>query len=369
MGDPPLSFAAMFSSAPFRPWQRRDFRYDLPESLIAQHPPATRGDSRLLVVEENGLRDAQFKSDFIALLRPGDLLVLNNTRVLPARLHGQKETGGAVEVLVERVLDAQTVLAHLRVNKKPAVGARIRLEDAFEVELEGREGDLFRLRFPAPGVIALLEAHGHMPLPPYIERADAAEDRARYQTVFASAAGAVAAPTAGLHFDAALLEAIRAQGVETTEVTLHVGAGTFQPVREEDLTQHVMHAEWLSVTQETVDAIAACKERGGRVIAVGTTAVRSLESAAQSGTLQPMQGDTRLFITPGERFRVVDALLTNFHLPESTLLMLVCAFAGYREIMAAYQHAIAAQYRFFSYGDAMFLTRNDAAPEQVPPIP
>jgi S-adenosylmethionine:tRNA ribosyltransferase-isomerase len=366
MGDPSVFFAPMSNFRPIRPWQRSDFVYDLPESLIAQHPPAQRGDSRLLVVDPTGPRDAQFRADFPNLMRPGDLLVLNNTRVLPARLHGQKETGGAVEVLVERVVDPDTVLAHLRVSKKPAVGASIRLEDAFDVVLEGREDDLFRLRFPAPGVIALLEAHGHMPLPPYIERADAAEDRARYQTVFAKQAGAVAAPTAGLHFDEDLLNAIRAQGVETTEVTLHVGAGTFQPVREEDLSQHVMHAEWLSVSQDVVDAVAACKARGGRVIAVGTTAVRSLESAAHAGTLQPMQGDTRLFITPGYRFRVVDALLTNFHLPESTLLMLVSAFAGYREIMAAYRHAVAAQYRFFSYGDAMFLSRNERAAEQTP---
>jgi S-adenosylmethionine:tRNA ribosyltransferase-isomerase len=366
MGDPPLSFAAMNFSAPSRTWQRSDFVYDLPESLIAQHPPALRGDSRLLLVDECGLRDAQFKLDFPTLLRPGDLLVLNNTRVLPARLHGQKETGGAVEVLVERVVDAYTVMAHLRVSKKPAVGAAIRLEDAFEVVLEGRDGELFQLRFPEPGVIALLEAHGHMPLPPYIERSDVAEDRTRYQTVFAKEAGAVAAPTAGLHFDAAMLDRIRAQGIEVAEVTLHVGAGTFQPVREEDLTRHVMHAEWLSVSAQTVDAVAACRARGGRVIAVGTTAVRSLESAAQSGVLQPMQGDTRLFITPGYRFRVVDALLTNFHLPESTLLMLVSAFAGYREIMAAYRHAVEAQYRFFSYGDAMFLTRNESASLQTP---
>jgi S-adenosylmethionine:tRNA ribosyltransferase-isomerase len=366
MGDPPLFFAPMSNSCPTRPWQRSDFVYDLPESLIAQHPPERRGDSRLLMLESDGIRDGRFSADFPALLRPNDLLVLNNTRVLPARLHGQKATGGAVEVLVERVVDANTVMAHLRVSKKPAVGASIRLEDAFDVVLEGREGELFQLRFPAPGVIALLEAHGHMPLPPYIERADAAEDRARYQTVFAKEAGAVAAPTAGLHFDAGLLDAIRAQGVAMTEVTLHVGAGTFQPVREEDLSQHVMHAEWLSVSQDVVDAVAACKVRGGRVIAVGTTAVRSLESAAQSGTLQPMQGDTRLFITPGYRFRVVDALLTNFHLPESTLLMLVSAFAGYREIMAAYRHAVAAQYRFFSYGDAMFLSRNEQAVEQTP---
>ena len=366
MGDPPLFFAPMSNSCPTRPWQRSDFVYDLPESLIAQHPPERRGDSRLLMLESDGIRDGRFSADFPALLRPNDLLVLNNTRVLPARLHGQKATGGAVEVLVERVVDANTVMAHLRVSKKPAVGASIRLEDAFDVVLEGREGELFQLRFPAPGVIALLEAHGHMPLPPYIERADAAEDRARYQTVFAKEAGAVAAPTAGLHFDAGLLDAIRAQGVAMTEVTLHVGAGTFQPVREEDLSQHVMHAEWLSVSQDVVDAVAVCKARGGRVIAVGTTAVRSLESAAQSGTLQPMQGDTRLFITPGYRFRVVDALLTNFHLPESTLLMLVSAFAGYREIMAAYRHAVAAQYRFFSYGDAMFLSRNEQAVEQTP---
>ena len=366
MGDPPLSFAPMNFSPDSRPWQRSDFRYDLPEHLIAQHPPAARGDSRLLILESGGVRDGQFKQDFASLLRPGDLLVLNNTRVLPARLHGQKATGGAVEVLIERVVDAHTVTAHLRVSKKPAIGASIRLEDAFDVVLEGREGELFQLRFPEPGVITLLEAHGHMPLPPYIAREDAAEDRARYQTVFAKEAGAVAAPTAGLHFDDQLLAAIRAQGVETTEVTLHVGAGTVQPVREEDLTQHVMHAEWLSVSQQTVDAITACKARGGRVIAVGTTAVRSLESAAQSATLQAMQGDTRLFITPGYRFKVVDALLTNFHLPESTLLMLVSAFAGYREIMAAYEHAVAAQYRFFSYGDAMFLTRNEQAAEQTP---
>lgn len=340
--------------------QRRDFHFDLPDDLIARYPLKERSASRLLCLDgsSGALQDRQF-TDLPGLLRPGDLLVFNDTRVIPARLLGRKESGGRVEVLVERVLDAGEALAHVRASKSPRPGSRLLLEDALEVEVAGRSGDLFRLRFPSADVISLLERHGHMPLPPYIDRPDEHSDRERYQTVFAQVPGAVAAPTAGLHFDDELLAALRAMGVETTFVTLHVGAGTFQPMREEDVSKHVMHAERVRVPAEAVDAVNAARARGGRVVAVGTTSVRSLEAAAANGTLQPFDGDTRLFITPGYRFKVVDAMVTNFHLPESTLLMLVAAFAGFDNIMRAYRHAVAARYRFFSYGDAMFITRRE----------
>ena len=339
--------------------QLSDFHYYLPPELIASEPLAERSASRLLIVngQTGQLCDGRF-TDIVSLIQPEDLLVFNNTRVIPARLHGQKSSGGKVEVLVERILDSHHVLAHVRASKAPKAGTRLLLEAKLAAEVVGREGDLFLVRFLAiEPVLALLEQYGHIPLPPYIERADTLADRERYQTVFAQKPGAVAAPTAGLHFDKALLQNLNAKGVASTEVTLHVGAGTFQPVRVQDLTQHVMHAEYVEVSADTCAAIAACKARGGRVIAVGTTSVRSLESAAKTGALQPYQGDTRLFITPGYAFQVVDAMITNFHLPESTLLMLVSAFAGFDTIHHAYQHAVAQRYRFFSYGDAMFLTK------------
>jgi S-adenosylmethionine:tRNA ribosyltransferase-isomerase len=334
--------------------RRTDFYYSLPSELIAQQA-LPRARSRLLVLDgaTGQVQDRQF-GDLLALLQPGDLLVFNDTRVIPARLFGSKDTGGRVEVLVERILDPHHVLAHVRASKSPKPGSRLLLEEVFEVEVLGREDALFHLRFPAP-VLSLLQAHGRMPLPPYIAREAQPEDAERYQTVFARAPGAVAAPTAGLHFDEALFEALAAKGVERAFVTLHVGAGTFQPVRADALSDHRMHSEYLEVPEATCAAVAAAKARGGRVVAVGTTVVRSLESAARSGELRPFAGETDIFIYPGYRFRVVDALVTNFHLPESTLLMLVCAFAGYEETLAAYRHAVAQRYRFFSYGDAMFV--------------
>ncbi|MEW6766106.1 MAG: tRNA preQ1(34) S-adenosylmethionine ribosyltransferase-isomerase QueA [Pseudomonadota bacterium] len=344
------------------PFTVSDFDFALPEALIAQAPLPERSAARLLVVDgaAGSWRDALVR-DLPELIRAGDLLVFNDTRVIPARLHGQKDSGGKVEVLLERLLSDHEAIFHVRASKSPRPGTRLLMEGGIVLEMVGREDELFRLRLVEGGetLLAALEAHGHMPLPPYIERADTAADRERYQTVFADRPGAVAAPTAGLHFDDALLAAIRARGAETARVTLHVGSGTFQPVRVENLAEHRMHAEWIEVSRETVEAIRATRARGGRVIAIGTTAVRALESAAvasPSGALEPFSGDTRLFITPGVRFRVVDALFTNFHLPRSTLLMLVCAFGGYETVMGAYRHAVAAKYRFFSYGDAMFLT-------------
>ena len=347
-----------------------DFHFDLPDSLIARHPLAERSSSRLLVLdgESGALAHRQF-ADLLEYLRPGDLMVFNDTRVIPARLFGHKASGGKLEILVERVLDEYRVLAHVRSSKSPKPGSLIHIEGGGEAEMVARHDALFELRFAEP-VLPLLERVGHMPLPPYIDRADEADDRERYQTVYSDRdkAGAVAAPTAGLHFDEALLARIRDKGVDTAFVTLHVGAGTFQPVRVERIEDHHMHREWLQVGQDVVDAVAACRARGGRVIAVGTTSVRSLESAARDGELQAFSGDTDIFIYPGKRFHVVDALVTNFHLPESTLLMLVSAFAGYPETMAAYAAAVERQYRFFSYGDAMFITRNPAprGPEETP---
>ena len=335
-----------------------DFHFDLPSTLIASHPLAERRASRLLVLEgESGALSHRQFVDLLEYLRPGDLMVFNNTRVIPARLFGQKASGGKLEVLVERVLDGHRVLAHVRSSKSPKPGSLIHIDGGGEAEMVARHDALFELRFAEP-VLPLLERVGHMPLPPYIARADDAADRERYQTVYAQKAGAVAAPTAGLHFDEELLAAIRAKGVDTAFVTLHVGAGTFQPVRVERIEDHHMHHEWLEVSQDVVDAVAACKARGGRVVAVGTTSVRSLETAAQGGELKAFSGDTSIFIYPGRPLHVVDALVTNFHLPESTLLMLVSAFAGYPETMAAYAAAVEQQYRFFSYGDAMFITRN-----------
>ncbi len=337
--------------------KRRDFHYDLPQHLIAQHPPQERAASRLLCVDGGSgqLQDSRF-ADLPAYLRPGDLLVFNDTRVIPARMFGCKESGGRVEVLVERILDDHRVLAHVRASKSPKGGGRLLLEGGVDVEVLGRQGELFELRFLGEATaLDQLERFGHIPLPPYIERTAQAADTERYQTVYAAKKGAVAAPTAGLHFDQAMLDTLKAQGVEFAYVTLHVGAGTFQPVRADDIREHVMHREYLEVDERTCQQIAATRARGGRVIAVGTTSVRSLETAARAGTLAPCRGETDIFIFPGYQFRVVDAMITNFHLPESTLLMLVCAFAGHGTMMAAYRHAVAEEYRFFSYGDAMFI--------------
>lgn len=335
--------------------QRTDFYFELPPELIAQKPAERRTGSRLLCLDgaDGRVEDRRF-GELLDLLNPGDLLVFNDTRVIPARLFGAKSTGGKVEVLVERVLDERRVMAHIRSSKSPKAGGLLRLEDAVDVEVLGRDRALFELRFPGP-VLEILDRHGRIPLPPYIERTAGETDAERYQTVFARQAGAVAAPTAGLHFDEPLLERLAAKGVESAYVTLHVGAGTFQPVRVDDIREHHMHSEYLEVPEETVAAIERTRERGGRVIAVGTTVVRSLESAAGGGELTPFAGETEIFIFPGYEFRVVDVLLTNFHLPESTLLMLVSAFAGHEETMAAYRHAVAQCYRFFSYGDAMFI--------------
>lgn len=343
--------------------KRTDFHYDLPDHLIARYPAEQRSGSRLLVLgRQNGsLADRQFR-DLPGYLQPGDLLVFNNTKVIPARLFGQKDTGGKVEILVERITGEQTCLAHVRASKSPKPGSRIIVDGGAELRMEGRAGDLFQLKHKSSGgtatvgtLLDLLEQHGHMPLPPYIDRADENLDKSRYQTVYAQTPGAVAAPTAGLHFDDAMLEQLRASGIETAFVTLHVGAGTFQPVRADDIREHQMHAEWLDVSAETVAQINAAKRRGGRVIAVGTTSVRCLETAAQAGKLMPYQGDTRIFIYPGYTFRVIDGLITNFHLPESTLIMLVSALAGRDNLLNAYRHAVEQQYRFFSYGDAMLV--------------
>ena len=333
-----------------------DFHFDLPRELIAQQPLVRRSASRLLRLDRRSgaLRDAAFR-DLPDLLAPGDLLVFNNTRVIPARLFGRKETGGRVEIMLERLLDDRECLAQLRVSKPLRVGGRILLEDGSVLEVVARDGAFFHLRSAGPGLAVLLERFGHMPLPPYITRDDTREDRERYQTVYARHPGAVAAPTAGLHFDATVLAALAARGIERAEVTLHVGAGTFQPVRCENVEDHRMHAEYLEVSAEVCAAVARTRERGGRVVAVGTTAVRSLETAAADGALKPFRGDSRIFIYPGYGFRVIDGLVTNFHLPESTLLMLVAALAGREPVLNAYRHAVRERYRFFSYGDAMLV--------------
>jgi S-adenosylmethionine:tRNA ribosyltransferase-isomerase len=342
-----------------------DFDFELPTELIAQHPAAERSASRLLDGRGNVPVDRCFR-DLPSLLQPGDLLVFNNTRVIKARLLGAKLSGGKVEALVERVLPNFEVLMHLRASKSPKAGGVVRFEGKkngksshFDAEVLGRAGpedSLFHLRFPSEP-FALIEAHGHVPLPPYITHADDADDERRYQTIFASQPGAAAAPTAALHFDEGVMAALQARGVSTAHVTLHVGAGTFQPVRTENLAEHAMHSEWFEVPQTTVDAIASTKATGGRVVSVGTTTLRALESAAQTGTLQAGSRDTSIFITPGFEFKVVDLLITNFHLPKSTLLMLVSALAGYEQVMNLYRHAIGARYGFFSYGDAMLLQR------------
>jgi len=334
-----------------------DFHFDLPKELIAQYPATNRTDSRLLVLDASTgeYADRQFP-DIVEFITPGDLLVMNNTRVIPARLYGIKDTGGQVEVLIERVLNEHEVLAQVRASKSPKPGSRLNFTETYYADVIERQEPFFQLRFGGPqSVLSVLDTIGQMPLPPYIERHDEQTDRERYQTVYAQEAGAVAAPTAGLHFTRELLQQLQAKGVHLAWLTLHVGAGTFQPVRVENIHEHKMHKEWISVPQAVVDAIAATKTAGKRVIAVGTTTVRSLESAAQNGVLQAYEGDTDIFITPGFQFKVVDALLTNFHLPASTLLMLVCAFGGYEPVLRAYRHAVNAGYRFFSYGDAMFI--------------
>lgn len=345
--------------------KRTDFHFDLPAELIAQYPLPDRSASRLLCLDgpSGRVSHRQF-SDIVELLRPDDLLVFNNTRVIPARLWGQKETGGKLEILVERVTGSHTALAHIRCSKSPKPGTKILLSAdqgsapcGPQLMVSGRRDALFEISSEGgPALAEIMNSIGHMPLPPYIERADERSDQERYQTVFAEKEGAVAAPTAGLHFTEALLQQLDAIGVERTTVTLHVGAGTFQPVRADNIEEHVMHAEFIEVNAAACAAVQAAKDRGGRVIAVGTTAVRSLESASRSGRIEPFTGDTDIFIYPGYRFRSVDAMITNFHLPESTLLMLVSAFAGRESIMNAYQQAISQQYRFFSYGDAMFIT-------------
>ena len=341
-----------------------DFDFQLPEDLIAQHPAAERSASRLLDGTQASPTDRIFR-ELPGLLQAGDLLVFNDTQVIKARLFGEKASGGKLELLIERVLPGHEVVAHMKVSKKPLPGARLYMaggsRGGFEAVLLGRwpdaNGALFHLRL-SDDPYRLMEQHGHVPLPPYITHSDTAEDAQRYQTVFADKPGAVAAPTAALHFDAGVLAALQARGVQTANVTLHVGAGTFQPVKTDNIAEHVMHSEWYQVPPSTQQAIADCRARGGRVLAVGTTTVRTLESWAQSGLAS---GDTQIFITPGFEFQVVDLLITNFHLPKSTLMMLVSAFAGYEHVMSLYRHAIDHRYRFFSYGDAMLLARTQAS--------
>ncbi|MBL0709974.1 MAG: tRNA preQ1(34) S-adenosylmethionine ribosyltransferase-isomerase QueA [Colwellia sp.] len=341
-----------------------DFSFELPSELIARFPKADRTGSRLMLLDGNtGSREDLGFKNILEQLNAGDLLVFNNTRVIPARMFGQKSSGGKVEVLVERLIDKNTVLAHIRASKSPKVGAELLLEGKVTATMIARHGALFELKFHGEqSVLSILDDIGHIPLPPYIDRPDETSDRERYQTVYNKKPGAVAAPTAGLHFDDNLLAQIKAKGVELAFVTLHVGAGTFQPVKVAEIADHIMHAEYVEVPAEVIEQINRTKANGGRIVAVGTTSVRSLESAAKSALdnkteLTEFYGDTDIFITPGYEFILVDALLTNFHLSESTLLMLVSAFAGYENIMNAYQHAIKEQYRFFSYGDAMFLTK------------
>ncbi|WP_111640687.1 tRNA preQ1(34) S-adenosylmethionine ribosyltransferase-isomerase QueA [Marinimicrobium alkaliphilum] len=346
--------------------RRQDFYYSLPDELIARVPASERRGSRLLHLNgpDGQVAHRQFP-DILALIEPGDLMVFNDTRVIPARVFGRKDTGGQVEVLVERVLDTQRVLAHTRASKSPKPGSQIILEDGTEIAVVARHDALFELEFPAgQSALEVLEGIGHMPLPPYIDREDEALDRERYQTVYARNKGAVAAPTAGLHFDDELLQQLADKGVQTAFVTLHVGAGTFQPVRADDIREHRMHSEVMHLSEAVAEQVRTTRAAGKRVIAVGTTSVRCLETAAKGGEIAPYEGDTDIFIYPGYTFKVVDALITNFHLPESTLLMLVSAFAGYRHTLAAYRAAVAERYRFFSYGDAMFISRNPQAVDE-----
>ena len=348
--------------APQRPalsMKTSDFSFHLPDELIARYPAEERSSSRLLVLDAaNGQCDDRIFRDIESLLEPGDLLVFNNTRVIPARLFGEKLSGGKLEALIERVLDEHEVLAHVKCSRSPKPGQQIRLGDTL-CDVVGRDGALFHLRFhgDAP-VLDILDKAGHMPLPPYMEREDADTDRERYQTVYAREPGAVAAPTAGLHFDDPLLARLKDKGVNFAFVTLHVGAGTFQPVKVENVLEHTMHSEYIEVSAEVAEQVNATRSAGKRVVAVGTTSVRSLESASTSGSIEPFQGESTIFIYPGYEFRSVDALITNFHLPESTLIMLVSAFAGKQQTLGAYDHAVNSQYRFYSYGDAMFIPRS-----------
>lgn len=337
-----------------------DFHFDLPNELIARYPLAERTHCRLLSLngDTGQLTDGIF-TDILDKIEAGDLLILNNTKVIPARLYGQKETGGKFELLIERLLDEKRALVHLRSSKSPKEGNVLFLGESneFKATMVGRQDSLFELKFEDP-ILTVLDRIGHMPLPPYIDRPDEEADKEVYQTVYGEIPGAVAAPTAGLHFDKNLIKKLQEKGVLFEFVTLHVGAGTFQPVRVEDIKTHQMHAEYVEVSKTVVSAVQDCKKRGNKVIAVGTTSVRSLESAAQkTGQIEPFFGDTRIFIYPGYQFNVVDSLITNFHLPESTLIMLVSAFAGFNNTMNAYQHAVQNNYRFFSYGDAMYITR------------
>lgn len=348
---------------------RSAFAYDLPDELIARMPTAERRGSRLLQLDgvTGAMHHGQF-GDLLAQLQAGDLMVFNDTRVIPARVFGQKASGGKVEIMIERVLAEYEVLAHVRASKSPKPGSSIVLEDGTLISVVGRVNDLFHLQFPAANsALAVLNAIGHMPLPPYIDRADELADRERYQTVYARNLGAVAAPTAGLHFDEDLMAQLQAKGVQIAFVTLHVGAGTFVPVRCDNILDHAMHSEFMTLSDEVCRQVRATQAAGKRVIAVGTTSVRCLETAAVSGEIQPYTGETSIFLYPGKSFHVVDALITNFHLSESTLLMLVCAFAGYERTLAAYREAVAQGYRFFSYGDAMWITRNPCAQQDLPP--
>jgi len=337
--------------------QRTDFTFDLPDNLIAQHPPTSRTSSKLLFIDPdtNKFKDLSFL-EFPQLLNPKDLLVFNNTRVIPARIFGHKASGGKIEILLERILNKNQILAQIRASKTPKPNTDLYLDSDIKVTVLQQLDNFFKLEFhDTRSVYEILPEIGHIPLPPYIKRTDTPIDKERYQTIYASQLGAVAAPTAGLHFDTTMIQQIQNMGIETTFITLHVGAGTFSPIRVNDISQHTMHAEYLQVSQQVCEQIQATRARGGRVIAVGTTSVRALETATDNGIIKPYQGETRLFITPGYKFQSVDALLTNFHLPESTLLMLVSAFAGQKQVLAAYRHAVAQQYRFFSYGDAMFM--------------
>ena len=342
--------------------QTSDFEYELPQELIAQYPLPERSASRLLVLGNgsDGPQDRSFR-DLPGLLRPGDLLVFNETRVIPARLFGRKPTGGHVELLIERVTGECSALAHGRASKPLRPGQELEVDGGGRLVVADRRDDLVEVESPDEPLMTLLQRSGHMPLPPYIGRSDEPADRERYQSVFARVPGAIAAPTASLHFDEAVLAALEKRGVESARLTLHVGAGTFQPVRGEDIAEHRMHQEWCEIGPGVVEAVAATRKRGGRVVAVGTTVVRALESACAGGELRPFSGETGLFITPGYRFRAVDALITNFHLPRSTLLMLVSAAAGRERVLAAYRHAVKAGYRFFSYGDAMLIEVNPDA--------
>lgn len=339
--------------------RRQDFHYDLPESLIAAKPTKERTGSRLMRLDgDTGMIEHSRFADLLSHLEEGDLLVFNNTRVIPARVFGKKESGGKIEILVERVVDSHNVLAHVRSSKSPKPGSYVILEDDTRVEVVGRQNSLFELRFPMErSALEVLESIGQMPLPPYIQREEEEEDKERYQTVYGERKGAVAAPTAGLHFDKAMLESLKNAGIQIAFVTLHVGAGTFQPVRADDIKDHEMHSEIMEVTDEVCNLVKKTKASGNRVVAVGTTSVRCLETASQSGEIQPYQGETNIFIYPSYQYKTVDVLITNFHLPESTLVMLVSAFAGYDNTMAAYNSAVKEQYRFFSYGDAMFITK------------